>query len=99
MQVALEDPGKDREMKHMGRTSTLLHLLASPHHGVLFSAGISGDVSTPDYSYSFSKMPNWELTTWFYFRAPKSPLPWPANISLSEELLCTDEFSGRHHMQ
>lgn len=56
------------------RTSILSHLLAS-HHGALLAAEISGDVSTTGYSYSFSKMPNWQLTTWYYLKVPKCPPP------------------------
>lgn len=56
------------------RTLILSHLLAS-HHGALLPEEISGDVSTTGYSYSFSKMPNWQLTTWYYLKVPKCPSP------------------------
>ena len=55
--MALEDPGKCGELKKVGRTLALLHLLTSPHHGSLFPARVSGDVPTSGYAVIFLKLP------------------------------------------
>lgn len=73
--MALEDPGKDGEMKDMERPS-IHHLLTSLLHSTFLPAGTSGVVFTSGSSWSFSKMPNWQLTIWYYLRAPTSP-PYP----------------------
>lgn len=55
--MALEDPGKGGEMKKVGRTSALLYLLTSPHHGSLFPTGGSEDVPNSGYAVIFLKLP------------------------------------------